>query len=230
MCEVTEATIERWIEKHDIKPYRDEAWLRQQIENHVSERAIADWCGVTPETIKRWMKRYEIDHPGLVSASLMESFLETRFGDGDAVPESVQISALWQRYRNRVQPGAIARAVGTTPQNVRQVVGAETGDVVSNMVDSIEFLGSEPVPTDVIEDVTSRDNGQCVRCTSTENTEIHHIIPGTATLENLATLCRDCHREAHEDDFYSSDLAYDSRANFWNTWVETKPDLSDSQD
>ena len=43
-----------------------------------------------------------------------------------------------------------------------------------------------------------RDNHRCVKCGSTKNLEIHHIIPhargGSNRLENLQLLCRRCNR------------------------------------
>lgn len=219
-CDVTEQTIERWIERNDVKPYRDEEWLQRQINHHVSERAIAEWCDVTEQTVKRWMRKFHIEHPGLAPASVMKSFLENRFDDLDEVSNKVQILTLWQRYQVRVQYGEIARAVGTTPQYVRQVIGEDPGGFLGQMMDSMDFLGSEPIPDHVAEEIKTRDEGNCVRCSSTEDIEIHHIIPGDSVPDNLATLCRDCHREAHREDFYTSNLAYDTRDEFWNTWIK----------
>ena len=43
-----------------------------------------------------------------------------------------------------------------------------------------------------------RDNHRCVKCGSTKDFELHHIIPpamgGSSSLENLQLLCRDCNR------------------------------------
>ena len=43
-----------------------------------------------------------------------------------------------------------------------------------------------------------RDNHRCVKCGSTKNLEIHHIIPlawgGSNRLENLQLLCQRCNR------------------------------------
>ena len=43
-----------------------------------------------------------------------------------------------------------------------------------------------------------RDNHRCVKCGSTKDFELHHIIPhargGSNRLENLQLLCRDCNR------------------------------------
>ena len=43
-----------------------------------------------------------------------------------------------------------------------------------------------------------RDNHRCVKCGSTKNFELHHIIPhamgGSSRLENLQLLCQRCNR------------------------------------
>ena len=45
-----------------------------------------------------------------------------------------------------------------------------------------------------------RDHNQCTNCGTTTNLTVHHITPkrngGTDTLDNLTTLCRNCHTEA----------------------------------
>ena len=44
--------------------------------------------------------------------------------------------------------------------------------------------------------VLERD-GRCVRCDSTERLQVHHVVgaehAGPTTMENLITLCADCH-------------------------------------
>lgn len=50
------------------------------------------------------------------------------------------------------------------------------------------------------EKVFMRDGNECRRCGATDNLEIHHIVPasrgGRSEMENLATLCKDCHNDA----------------------------------
>lgn len=220
MCEVTEPTIKRWIERHGVRPYRDKTWLQNQIDKYVSEQAIADWCCISEQTIKRWMRKFRIKHPGLAPASIMRSFLADEFGELDDVSYRVQILLLWQRHKHRVEYGEIARAVGTTPRYVRQVVGTESNGEIYKIIDSMEFLGSESVPNNLAVEVKARDDRRCVQCEYTQDIEVHHIIPGESTLENLATLCRNCHLEAHEGNFYSSNLAYDTCDGFWKDWVD----------
>lgn len=51
------------------------------------------------------------------------------------------------------------------------------------------------------EEILERDGKRCVNCSTKSNLVIHHIVPissrGTNQASNLVTLCRDCHRSAH---------------------------------
>lgn len=221
MCGVSKRTIEKWIDKLNIRPYRDEDWLEDQIDQYVSARAVAEWCCVSEQTVKRWMNRFNIEHPGLAPSSVMTAHLENRFHDVDNISEKTQISVLRQRYVPRVDNARIAKAVGCTPNYVRQVRGEPGGDLVE-LLDYGEFSGSESVPDRMEKEVKERDGRSCVRCGSTKNNEleIHHILPGDSTKRNLATLCRDCHLDAHKGDFYAPGFSYDTRGEFWDEWVE----------
>ncbi len=42
-----------------------------------------------------------------------------------------------------------------------------------------------------------RDRFQCVECGKTKGIEAHHIIAEIEELNNLVTLCRSCHKKAH---------------------------------
>jgi hypothetical protein len=59
------------------------------------------------------------------------------------------------------------------------------------------FISWSVIRNDVIE----RDGGKCVICGSKEILEVHHIRPikskGNNTMENLQTLCEDCHNMKH---------------------------------
>jgi 5-methylcytosine-specific restriction endonuclease McrA len=58
--------------------------------------------------------------------------------------------------------------------------------------------------------VLSRDDHRCVRCGSTEELSVHHIVParhgGSDDLLNLQLLCADCHRVADRMTDYTRDL------------------------
>jgi Restriction endonuclease len=68
----------------------------------------------------------------------------------------------------------------------------------------------------------SADNHRCVRCGTEEDLQIHHIIPyedgGVDSLENLITLCGDCHWDAHGETW--SEVDYDSKDEF-EEWLES---------
>ena len=53
----------------------------------------------------------------------------------------------------------------------------------------------------VRKEVLSRDGHQCINCGSTEDLEIHHIVPisksGTNEISNLVSVCSDCHYHIH---------------------------------
>lgn len=55
--------------------------------------------------------------------------------------------------------------------------------------------------TQIRKKVLSRDGYQCINCDSTENLEVHHIVPlsksGTNEISNLASVCPDCHYQIH---------------------------------
>lgn len=71
--------------------------------------------------------------------------------------------------------------------------------------------------------IKRRDNHECVRCRDSSRLRVHHIIPvgrdGSDCDENLATLCTDCHDEAHGGATNSSYTIYNDREGFWE-WVE----------
>jgi integrase len=56
---------------------------------------------------------------------------------------------------------------------------------------------------EIRERVLDRDDHTCQNCGSTTNLVAHHIVPiktsGTNRLTNLTTLCRKCHRHAHNE-------------------------------
>lgn len=220
ICDVTPQTIERWIQRHPVRPYQDRAWLERQAEAYVSERAIAEWCCVTVDTIRRWMRRLDVDHPGLVPAPVMRSYLERRFVEPAEFENKRMIELLNRRYLTRVTSARIAQAVDCTPSYVRSVTG-RGGGILMNAMDYAAFSGSESVPDDVDSEVRSRDDSACRRCgTENDSLELHHVIPGRSEPDNLATLCRECHEAAHGGDFYAPGFAYETSEEFWDRWLD----------
>lgn len=62
--------------------------------------------------------------------------------------------------------------------------------------------------------IVERDEHECTNCGAEENLHVHHITPVSRGGDkhdpcNLATLCQECHFDAHSD-IYSSDNELDS--------------------
>lgn len=90
--------------------------------------------------------------------------------------------------------------------------------------------------------VYRRDGWRCALCDSTRCIQIHHVVPrgkgGPNTMQNLITLCSDCHGLAHgidlrgfgatEEDVeqamveYMADL-YAEDGVIWNPWTRDTP-------
>lgn len=90
--------------------------------------------------------------------------------------------------------------------------------------------------------VYRRDGWRCALCDSTRYIQIHHVIPrgegGPNTVQNLITLCSDCHGLAHGMDLrgwgakpedvqqaiveYMADF-YAEQGTVWNPWTRLPP-------
>lgn len=212
-CDVTTQTVERWIKKHSIAPYQDREWLEKQVSDYWPVRTIADWCCVTEQTVWRWMRRFDIEHPGPAPPEVLQSYLQERLdmlgGEFD-VPKKFKIKKLRERYNSPASD--IAEAVDSSRRYVYQVLSGQT-----------EWGRSDPVSATLRERIRSRDDHRCIRCGSFEDVDlqVHHVVPGESTERNLATLCFDCHLDAHGGN-YAGTIVYDSREEFWDEWVKKR--------
>lgn len=69
-----------------------------------------------------------------------------------------------------------------------------------------------------VKHVLERDGHRCARCGAEEPLIVHHIWPvsqgGTPDVENLVTLCKPCHRAAHDEVMYRGRVHYQSEEGF----------------
>lgn len=211
-CDVSTQTIEQWIKKHSIAPYRDKEWLQKQISNYRPVRTIAGWCCVTEQTVEKWIRQLDIEHPGPVPVEVLKSHLrerEEKMGDDFSVPKYWKIQRLHQRFNP--SPHKIVEAVDCTPEYVRLILSGQKHRGLS-----------EPISAGLRDKIRSRDNHCCVRCGRHGNVDlqIHHVVRGESTEDNLATLCFECHKDAHGGN-YSGSMAYDSAEEFWEEWIQS---------
>lgn len=77
--------------------------------------------------------------------------------------------------------------------------------------------GRQPIPRELRHEVFKRDGYRCCECGASKNEtslEIDHIIPvakgGTNDIDNLQTLCRECNRMKHTDEWVGGETDLES--------------------
>lgn len=218
-CDVREETVAEWIDRFGVRLYRDEDWLRERVSRYWTPAQIAADCAVTVRTIERWMDRFGVQRPEPPTVADMEQHLETRFGDTDGVDKKDQIAALLGKYGDLAPKTRVTEVVGCTADYASRFHWSEgQRRVVQRHRREHE---SDSVPEHLRERVRERDDYRCVGCGSGQaaETELHHVIPGESTPDNLATLCRECHLDAHGGAF-GNGVVYESREEFWEEWAE----------
>jgi len=154
-------------------------------------------------------------------AALYRSLLEERFGDPDDVTKLHQIGVIYRAFGTRAHSTAIAAATGASESYIDQFRAIDTvtelpeGRTVLKFDHEAHDAGEpavalqydpdqqrETVSQSMRDRILEQDGEQCRRCGSGTDLEIHHIRPvshgGEDTPDNLATLCVDCHQDAHE--------------------------------
>lgn len=77
--------------------------------------------------------------------------------------------------------------------------------------------------------VLNRDGNECLRCGSTTDLEVHHIIPvsrgGSDETANLATLCSDCHKDARLSNPQGRGEISAYPPDDFDAWIDNKLDI-----
>jgi len=124
-----------------------------------------------------------------------------------------QIIAIKREYGHSLSNSDIAKFVGCSAGFARKFTPShsEEGSVYE------QYPPESQVNDKLRREILKRDDS-CVRCQSSSDLEVHHIIPaiqgGKATVDNLATLCHDCHVILH-----NIGLQNKTRDGFWS-WVK----------
>lgn len=154
-------------------------------------------------------------------AGLYRSLLEERFEEPADVTKRRRIGIIYRTFGTRAHSTAIAAATGASESYIDQFRAIDTIVELPDGSAGLKFdheaheagepaiaLQYDPeqrrdtVSQSMRERMLERDDEQCRRCGSGTDLEIHHIRPvshgGEDTPDNLATLCADCHEDAHE--------------------------------
>lgn len=132
------------------------------------------------------------------------------------------------RYSRGVKPNQLSRLVGLTYEELihyEKSADSVPPDLAKKYVVALGISPNEykrlrellngttdgyeqdrRVPTIIAKQAKERDDYKCVNCGKSDKLHLHHIKPfsegGLHQLDNLITLCGDCHTEAHKGDFF----------------------------
>lgn len=154
---------------------------------------------------------------------LYRQFLSRTFADDPDY--QTQIGALLAAFQYDISAWLVAEVVGCSVGYARRFeYQPETG--VREKPWAQKQRASRVGPA-LRQRVLDRDESACVRCGATEEVVAHHIIParqgGAPHMGNLATLCEDCHRAAHDGLINSGEVFYEPIEAFWR-WADSAED------
>lgn len=165
-----------------------------------------------------WNNKEDYEDPEGQMIRILESWLDQHYSYINHTDE--QIAALKRDFESDLPHRVVMEAVGCDLEMCQRIRwrGEDMGVVDRH------GKNEKTIPPGRRRKVYERDDDQCVRCASTGELECHHIIPqshgGQNLVDNLAILCKPCHKEAHCGDYKSRRTAYDGKNEFWNAFVE----------
>jgi len=140
----------------------------------------------------------------------------------DDLTKMENIGKIWRSFGEDVSNHRVADAVDCHSQYPgRLVLDSDTKEV--DYKDHVKKRKENQVSTEQRQSILARDDHACVRCGVSDDTlTIHHIDPvdneGSATPRNLATLCENCHSQAH-DARGAGAVVHNTNDAFW-AWVQ----------
>ena len=134
-----------------------------------------------------------------------------------------RITSLLSAFKYPIPSRVVAGVVGCSKGHARRFYWDEQEQQVREKEWSKAQRKRQARPKQV-ERVRERDGHCCVRCGAKEHLLVHHIWPvsqgGTPAEENLITLCKPCHRAAHEGVMGRGGVRYQSEEDLL-TWLES---------
>ena len=151
------------------QPFYNKEWLEKEYETK-SMQMIADEFGVTEAAIAHWMRKHKIPRRSTSEARRLNPLPESYSGSNNG---------MWGRYGelsgNWRGGSSPQRQLWYTRKNFKKIRTM----------------------------ILHRDNHQCQICFSKNELHIHHIFPFAEykafrfLIDNLTTICRDCHIKLH---------------------------------
>ena len=216
LCGCSQVTISRWVEKYNLSAdqrtidsprLKDESWLREKYEiEGMSSRDIADECGCSRGTVVNRLKEHQIR-------------VEDKYNR--QYPRLNERGWLFEEYVEKKRTiSDIAKQCSCAPMTVWRWLRAHKINTRAKTYSGSDHWnwsgGAYPYGPGWNEtkrrQVRERDGYECVDCGTTQDEHksehdqalhVHHLIKARDVddpeernaVENLVTLCRDCHRE-----------------------------------
>lgn len=144
--------------------------------------------------------------------------LENRFGEPQSRKKKERIGLIKTTFGNNANDRAIMEATGASRRYVKDFKAFAEVEIKDSRLGTASYYSEsfeEGEPAVVLQryqrqqnrlssslrkEVLIRDGQECLRCSSIEKFQVHHITPvsrgGSHRKENLATLCADCNNDA----------------------------------
>lgn len=150
-------------------------------------------------------------------AQILSTWLERFYPQVGGVDE--EVAALKRDFESDLPHRVVMKAVGCDIEVCRMI--RYRGDRYG-VVNEYE-KNDKTIPPGRRAKVYKRDDDQCVRCGATQELECHHIVPlshgGMNHVDNMAILCKPCHKEAHAGDFSTRRTIYRDKVDFWENFA-----------
>lgn len=118
-------------------------------------------------------------------------------------------------FESEIPNNILMEATGVDRKVCRRFRYHEGRGVIDKRPDS----SRNSIPPSTRKQVEKRDDNSCVKCGFDNELSIHHIIPlshgGINGMDNFALLCKSCHKEAHNGNFGTRRMAYETKDEFW---------------